>query len=556
MRMRPVLPHETHPRHRIGRRHADHRLLGTSLILAGLLALALPGAAGADTLPPAFAMPDPTVAPPMAVLLPVPDERIAGAIATLDELGRDVLASTGLPGLAIAVVHKGQTVYARGFGIRAAGHVARVDADTVFLLASVSKPVGATVVATQVDAGTVTWHSPVREFLPWFDMGDPWISDHVTIGDLYAHRSGLPGHAGDDLEDIGFGRRAVLERLALLPKGDFRADYAYTNFGLTAAAEAVAVAAGTDWADLSATALYAPLGMTSTSSRHADYMTQDNRAASHVSGEDGYRVADLRQPDAQSPAGGVSSSANDMARWMAMVLGRGTVHDAQLMSEEALAPALSAQTIQGASMDISARPGAYGFGFNVGTRLTGRVMLSHSGAFAFGASTSLAMVPDLDLGIVVLTNAPPTGAAEAITASFLDRAEIGADSRDWLAAYAPIMAPLSAPVGHFVGAEPPADATPAGPAATYVGAYDSAYFGPASIAETAEGLVLRLGPDGRALPMRHWDGDSFVVYPVTENQPEGSVSLVEFIETPAEPGMSLRIEHLNGEGLGTFRRQR
>lgn len=528
---------------------------GVGLLLAGLLALALPETAAADSPLPELALPDPMIAPPMAVLLPVPEERIAQAITTLDELGREMLARAEIPGLAIAVVHDGQIVYAEGFGIRTAGVPAHVDADTVFLLASLSKPVGATVVATQVDAGRVAWDSPVRDFLPWFDMGDPWVSDHVTIGDLYAHRSGLPDHAGDDLEDIGFDRRAVLERLALLPKGKFRAGYAYTNFGLTAAAEAVAAAVGTDWASLSEAALYAPLGMTSTSSRHADYMAQGNRAASHVAVEGGYVIADRRQPDAQSPAGGVSSSAQDMARWMAMMLGRGTVQGTRLISGGALLPALSAQMIRGAQMDISARPGAYGFGFNVDTRLSGRVMLSHSGAFAFGASTSVAMVPDLDLGIVALTNAPPTGAAEAITASFLDRAELGTDSRDWLAAYAPMMAPLSAPVGHLVGAQPPAGVAQARPAASYVGTYDNTYFGPASVAQTGEGLVLRLGPEGRELPMQHWDGDGFVVYPVTENQPAGSVSLVEFFETTSEPGLKMRIEHLNDEELGVFQRR-
>ncbi|WP_201742155.1 serine hydrolase [Mangrovicoccus ximenensis] len=149
----------------------------------------------------------------------------------------------------------------------------------------------------------MNWTSPVRDFLPWFDLGDDWVSGHVTIGDLYAHRSGLPDHAGDDLEDIGYGRREVLERLGKLPQGPFRAQYAYTNFGLTAAAEAVATAAGTDWAALSEEAIYKPLGMTSTSSRHADYMGRANRAAGHVPGEGGYEAADLRQPDAQSAAG-------------------------------------------------------------------------------------------------------------------------------------------------------------------------------------------------------------------------------------------------------------
>lgn len=529
-------------------------LLRGALFSAGLLAGALPAMSDTGSLPD-LALPDPMTAPPMAQLLPVTQERIMAATATLDDLAQEVLTRTGIPGLAIAVVHDGQTVYARGFGQRAVDRPESIDADTVFLLASVSKPVGATVVATQVDAGRVDWDSPVRDFLPSFDLGDPWVSDHVTIGDLYAHRSGLPDHAGDDLEDIGFDRDTVLERLKLLPKGTFRVDYAYTNFGLTAAAEAVATAAGTDWASLSEAALYAPLGMTSTSSRHADYMARDNRASSHVASEDGYRVADLRQPDAQSPAGGVSSSARDMARWMAMVLDRGVAGGERVISEAALLPALSAQMIRGAQMDITARPAAYGYGFNVDTRPSGRVMLSHSGAFALGASTSVAMLPDLGLGIVVLTNAPPTGAAETITASFLDRAELGMDSRDWLSAYAPIMAQLLAPVGYLVGAEPPASPAPAGPFTRYIGTYENGYFGPVSVAESNGSLVVKLGPDSLELPLQHWEGDTFVAYPMTENQPAGSVSRVDFLDVSGEVAATLRIEHLNGENLGVFRRQ-
>ncbi len=251
-----LLASSSRPQTGKGAGRADRNLLGAALFLAGLFAGTLPGVADTESLLPELTLPDPITAPPMAVLLPVPDERIMAAISTLNDLGQDVLTRTGIPGLAIAVVHDGRTVYARGFGKRAIGQQGRIDADTVFLLASLSKPVGATVVATQVDAGRVSWDSPVRDFLPSFDLGDPWISDHVTIGDLYAHRSGLPDHAGDDLEDIGFDRGTVLERLALLPKGAFRVDYAYTNFGITAAAEAVATAADMDWATLSESALY------------------------------------------------------------------------------------------------------------------------------------------------------------------------------------------------------------------------------------------------------------------------------------------------------------
>ena len=504
---------------------------------------------------PQLALPDPMPAPSQTVLVPVPDARIEAAIATLDDLAQEMLERTGVPGLAVAVVHEGQTVYAKGFGLRAEGRPETVDADTVFQLASLSKSVGSTVVATQVGAGVIGWDTPVQQILPWFGLGEDWVSARVTVGDLYAHRSGLPDHGGDDLEDLGYTRHSVLERLGQLPMDPFRAQYAYTNFGLTAAAEAVATAAGTDWATLSEQALYQPLGMSATSSRHADFMARDNRASGHVRDGDGFVVSDLRQPDAQSPAGGVSSSVNDMARWMAMVLEGGQAGDETLIPEAALLPAVSPQTITGLPDTMLDRSGSYGFGFGVGVRPSGRVELSHSGAFALGASTNYIMIPGLELGIIVLTNALPTGAAEALTASFMDRAELGTDTRDWLAGYAPRLAPLSAPQGSLVGAEPPADPAPAQAAGAYVGAYDNSYFGLAHVVEVDGGLVLRLGPEPAGFAMQHWDGDTFVIHPLTENQPEGSVSRVDFAAQGPGATMRMRIEMLDENGLGGFLRQ-
>jgi CubicO group peptidase (beta-lactamase class C family) len=153
-----------------------------------------------------------------------------------------------------------------------------------------SKSLGASVFAHQVGTGRIAWETPVVNHLPWLSLSDPWITTHLTIGDLYAHRSGLPEHAGDDLEDLGYDRRQVLERLRFLPLDPFRSTYAYTNFGITAAAEAVAVAAGTDWAALSEQVLYGPLGMRSTSSRFSDYIGRPNRAFPHV------KTGDLSAP--------------------------------------------------------------------------------------------------------------------------------------------------------------------------------------------------------------------------------------------------------------------
>ena len=299
--------------------------------IAALTALlAVPVLAAPLLATPVFAKP----LPPQISAVAIPDGQIDRAVAGLDAIADEIMRRSGIPGLAIAVVKGGQTVYAKGFGVRKVGDAAPVDADTVFQIASLSKSLAGSVVAHEVGAGVVAWDTPVVTHLPWFALNDPWVTQHVTIADLFSHRSGLPDHAGDNLEDFGFDRRAVLERLRLLPLDSFRNHYAYTNFGLTAAAESVAAAAGKSWEDLAETVLYRPLGMSSTSSRFADFEKRPDRAFGHVKVGDAYQPKYQRQPDAQSPAGGVSSSVNDLARWMTMVLAKGEYGGQRIIAED------------------------------------------------------------------------------------------------------------------------------------------------------------------------------------------------------------------------------
>ncbi|GGC59742.1 serine hydrolase [Chelatococcus reniformis] len=519
------------------------RRRGAGLAVIAALALAAAPAQGAET------------TPPQASALPVPDGQIDKAIAQLDGLAAQLMAETGIPGLAVAVVRDGRTAYAKGFGVRKAGEPAKVDADTVFQIASLSKPVTGTIVAHEVAAGRVAWDTPVTLHLPWFKLKDPWVTTHVTIADLLSHRSGLPDHAGDALEDLGFNQRQVLERLRLLPLAPFRISYAYTNFGFTAAAEAVAAAAKTEWPALAEAALYKPLGMNATSSRFADFEKRPNRAVGHVRVGGGWQARYQRQPDAQSPAGGVSSSVNDLARWMAMLLASGTYEGRQIMPAKALLPAITGQIISSHSFAADARPGLYGFGFNVGSSAAGRVVVSHSGGFALGAGTHVAIIPSLGVGIVVLTNAQPIGAAETLASQFTDLVQVGRIERDWFTAYQPLMRPLYAPVGSVAGKPRPARPATAAALARYAGDYASGYYGPAQVMARDDRLVLKLGPAGATYPLSHWDGNAFTFVPSSENQPDGSVALATFKGDGRTGFRTLTIDYLDEEGLGTFARK-
>lgn len=402
----------------------------SALLLAAVLTACGPSP---QTGPPAALSDEP---PPLAAAIPLPDNAVDNAVAKLDGIIAELMSSSGIPGMAVAVVHDGKTLYAKGFGVRDTARPDKVDADTVFQLASLSKPLAATVAAHQVGAGALEWDTRIVDTLPWFALSDPAVTRMLTVGDLFAHRSGLPDHAGDSLEDLGFDRRAVLERLRLLPLTPFRTSYAYTNFGFTAAAEAVAAGAGESWEDLSDRVLYRPLGMESTSSRFADFQRRPNRAVGHVKTDNGYQPRYTRDPDAQSPAGGVSASVNDLTKWLTMMLADGSYNGATVVDPTALLSALTPQSVSNPPTEPAARPGFYGYGFNVGVSAAGRTQFSHSGAFALGAATNFVIIPSADVAIVALANATPSGVPETLTAEFTDLVEFGEVREDWRKLYA------------------------------------------------------------------------------------------------------------------------
>jgi CubicO group peptidase (beta-lactamase class C family) len=477
----------------------------------------------------------------------IPAGQIDAAVARVDGLAQALIVSSGIPGMAVAVVVNGKVVFAKGYGVRRVTSADQVDADTVFQLASMSKSIGATVVAHQVSKGIIGWDTPLQRSMPAFALKDPYVSSHVTIGDMYAHRSGLPDHAGDLLEDIGYDRAQILERLRYLPLTQFRTQYAYTNFGMTAGAQAVAMASGVEWADLSETVLYQPLGMTSTSSRYADFAARHNRATPHVKAAEGYRVTpSQRLPDAQSPAGGVSSSVNDVARWMAMVLAEGCAGTAALVNRDALQAAISPQIVSAPPATPQARAGFYGYGVNVSDSAAGRVVLSHSGAFTLGAATAFTLLPSTGVGIVTLTNAQPVGVPETLNAMFADLVQFGRVTQDWQGLYAGAFAHMISPEGTLVGKARPSAPVSARALSEYAGSYDNVFYGEATVAVEGHALVLLLGPAKIRLPLSHWSGDVFVFTPPGESQSEGSISKATFHNG------SLTVEYLDDEQLGTF----
>ena len=251
-------------------------------------------------------------------------EAVRAALAELEAYADKLIEDDEVPGLAVAVVFGDEVVYVKGFGVRVEGGPKPVDADTVFQIASLSKSISSTVVAALVSKGAVSWNSRVADIDPAFRLHEPYATESVTVADLFAHHSGLPGNAGNELEFLGYDRDEILHGLRLVePLNSFRGGYSYSNFGLTAGAVAAAKVAGLNWEDAAEKMLFGPLDMRSTSARHADFLARENRAELHVRLDGKWQPISKRDPDAQAPAGGVSSSARDLAQWLRLELGNG-----------------------------------------------------------------------------------------------------------------------------------------------------------------------------------------------------------------------------------------
>jgi hypothetical protein len=261
-----------------------------------------------------------------------------------------------------------------------------------------------------------------------------------------------------------------------------------------------------------------------------------------------------RQPDAQAPAGGASSTVNDMARWMRLQLGDGMFEGRRLVDADALAPTRAPQIRTGVN-HATGGPNFYGLGWNVGYDAESRLRLSHSGGFAMGAATSVILVPSEKLGIIVLTNAAPTGVAEALSFAFIDQALYGRQTQDWMSVMGQYFAKASA-VGIVEGADyraAPAAPTPALADAAYEGTYANPYFGPARIVAADKGLAMIVGPRGMRFPLNHWSRDTFTYETVGENMvgPSG----VSFAIGPDGKAASFVVENLNIAGNGVFTRE-
>jgi CubicO group peptidase (beta-lactamase class C family) len=433
----------------------------------------------------------------------------------------DVLETFTVPGVAIAIVKDGRVVLARGYGVRRLGDRTPVDAQTRFGIASNTKVFTATALALLVEEGKVEWDAPVIRYLPWFAMYDPYVTRELTVRDLLVHRSGLGLGAGDLLwwPPSTYDRKEIARRLRYIkPATSFRSAYAYDNVLYLVAGHVIETVSGQSWEDFVRTRILDRVGMTHSDVHHSAAGKPGNVATPHAEVNDTVRPVAPFLSDNTNPAGGIMSGAEDMAKWLMVQLDSGRVADGSRLFSPASTRQIWREVTPEPINDAPAglphlRPNMSGYALGLETRdYRGKLLLTHTGGLP-GYLSRVAMLPELRLGVVVLTNQESGAAFNALAYRVLDH-YLGVKAPDYVGIYDKLRLQNRAKLAKLeADAARQRDSTsgPSLPLARYAGVYRDVWYGDVAIAEENGKLVIRMTRTPSMVgDLQHWQHDTFV----------------------------------------------
>jgi CubicO group peptidase (beta-lactamase class C family) len=424
-----------------------------------------------------------------------------------------------VPGLAVAIVKDGRTVFARGYGVRDMRGSDAVDEHTLFAIASNTKAFTAAALAMLVDEGRLRWDDRVREHLPWFELYDPWVTNEMRIRDLLSHRSGLGTFSGDLLwYGTPYSAEEVVRRARHLPPaGPFRASYGYSNLMFIAAGEVVAAVSGQPWPVFVQQRLLQPLGMRRTVLTTDSLPKRDNVATPHGTWQGQPAAFPWYGWNAMGAAGSIISSVSEMAEWLRLQLDGGITP-----AGDTLFRPQHSRTMWTVHTPLAVTPASrelypttnfrgYGLGWSLND-YRGRLVASHGGGYD-GMFSRVVLLPAENLGVVVLTNSM-TGIPTAIANHIID-AYTGGQERDWSAVLLERERASAAREAERRAAavrQAVSGTRPSLPLQAYTGTYGGALYGDAAVALEDGRLVLRLLPNPDFVAdLRHLHFDTFLI---------------------------------------------
>jgi len=465
---------------------------------------------------------------PVFVFAQTLDERLK----EIDAYAEKTRLEWNVPGIAVAIVKDDKVVFAKGYGVREMGKTEKVDENTLFAIASNSKAFTTASLAILVDEKKLNWDDKVMNYLPEFQLYNPYVTSELTIRDLVSHRSGLDTFSGDLLwYETNYNSDEILRRVRFLkPKSSFRSQFGYQNLMFIAAGRIVEKVSGKTWSQFVTERILTPLGMSRTTTSVKNL--KDNFSMPHNESGGALRVLHSGNVGGASAAAGLNSSAADVAKWLRLQLGRGKFEGKQIFSEQQSGVMWSAHTILGVNpfpaKDAPTRLfSAVGLGWFLND-YRGRKVVSHGGGLD-GMISQTAMMPEENLGLVVLTNSE-TGVNTILQNKIFD-VFLDAPKRDWSAERLERAKQNKAKAEEEdtkLVASRTADTIPSLLIKNYAGNYTDQLYGDATIAVENGKLVLRfIQSPNFVADLEHWHYDTFQIKwrsSVAYNFPRGFVT--------------------------------
>lgn len=439
----------------------------------------------------------------------------------LDEVVERARKQFNVPGIAVAVVKDGKVVTVKGYGVRRLGDPAPVTAHTVFGIASNTKVFTSAALAMLVDEGKLGWDDRVVDRVPGFQMSDAYVSREMRIRDLLCHRSGLGLGAGDLLfwPETDLTPEQIDYRLRFVPlETSFRSAYAYDNVLYNVAGAVIKQISGQSWDSFIRTRFFEPLKMRDSKTSIRDIDASTDAVAPHALDEGKLKALAHSPLDNNAPAGAIVSSADDMSRWVIALLQKGSLGDGKrLFSEKQARTLWTPLTILPVGdppaelAEARAHLADYAMG-QVVRDYRGRLMVYHTGGL-HGMVSLVEMLPELNLGVVVLTNQEEGSAFSSIGNTVLDH-YLGAPPKDWVAAFSAVdKRRIEAAEKAVAGAASKRDASskPSLKLEAYAGRYRDPWYGDVVIEKTGSGLAIRFThTPALSGHLEHWQQDTFV----------------------------------------------
>ncbi|PWA08441.1 serine hydrolase [Flavobacterium laiguense] len=358
----------------------------------------------------------------------------------VDNVVNRALTAFNVPGIAVAIVKDGKVILAKGYGVKSIQTNEKVDANSLFGIASNSKAFTTAALGILVDEGKIKWGDKVIAYLPTFKMYNDYVTNEFTIRDLLTHRSGLGLGAGDLMiwpDGSNFTAQDITQNLQYLkPVSAFRTQYDYDNLLYIVAGEVIHKVSGLSWCDFIESRIMKPLDMKNSAGSFVRLKDTSNVIAPHVPIDGKLKVISRYKNQILDAAGGIYSNVNDMSKWIIMQLNNGKYGNdkLQLFSEKEHNEMWSPQTI----IPINTKPpynshfSSYGLGWFL-SDVKGYKQVTHTGGLE-GIVTQVTLLPELNLGIVVLTNQQSGAAFSAITNTIKD-SYLGIKSEDYVTVY-------------------------------------------------------------------------------------------------------------------------